>query len=186
MTQLRADAEENRDRIVTAARTLFAETGLSVGMREVARRADVGPATLYRRFPTKQHLIDGAFAQELEQCRQIVVDACADPDPWRGFSSVIRALTILNSRNRGFVAAFTAQDADGTVRSTIVAHRQKLLPELADLVRRAQAAGVLRADFSMDDLMLLLQAGRGLFSVRPTEQAANRFAEIVLDGLRAR
>ena len=62
---LRADAQENRDRILAAARALFAERGLDVGMREIARRAGVGPATLYRRFPTKQALIDEAFAVEL-------------------------------------------------------------------------------------------------------------------------
>ena len=53
-------------------------------------------------------------------------------------------------------------------------------------MRRAQKAGALRPDFTMDDLLLVLQAGRGLFSVRPTKAAARRFAEIVLDGLRAR
>lgn len=186
MTQLRVDAQENRARIVDAARALFAEEGLAVGMREIARRADVGPATLYRRFPTKQDLIDVAFAEELQQCRRIVVEGCDDPDPWRGFSSVVHHLTVLNSQNRGFVAAFTAQDPDGEVRSTITRQRQELLPRLADLVRRAQRAGALRPDFTMDDLLLVLQAGRGLFSVRPTKAAARRFAEIVLDGLRAR
>ena len=55
---LRADAQENRDRILDAARALFSERGLDVSMREVARCAEVGPATLYRRFPTKQALID--------------------------------------------------------------------------------------------------------------------------------
>ena len=58
---LRADAEDNRERVLEAARELFAERGLDVPLREVARRAGVGPATLYRRFPTKQSLVDAAF-----------------------------------------------------------------------------------------------------------------------------
>ncbi|MGW7680828.1 TetR/AcrR family transcriptional regulator [Kribbella sp. NPDC054772] len=182
LPQLRADARENRDRILAAARSLFAEAGLDVGMREIARRAEVGPATLYRRFPTKQVLVDEAFAQELEACRRIVVDGCSDPDAWRGFVSVVRGLTVLNVQNRGFVDAFTATDA---VKSKITEHRRELLRMLAGLGRRAQLAGALRADFTIDDLVLILQAGRGLFSVRTGEGAAHRLAAIVLDGLRA-
>jgi AcrR family transcriptional regulator len=75
---LRADAQENRDRVLEAARDLFGRQGLGVTMREVARLADVGPATLYRRFPTKKHLVDAAFADEVRACRGIVEDACAD------------------------------------------------------------------------------------------------------------
>jgi AcrR family transcriptional regulator len=103
---LRADAQDNRDRILDAARALFAEHGLDVTVREIARRAGVGPATLYRRFPTRQQLVDEAFADELRACEQIVDDAVSDPDPWRGFGSVVEELTVLNSRNRGFVDAF--------------------------------------------------------------------------------
>lgn len=66
---LRADAQDNRDRVLEAARALFAERGIDVTMRQIARRADVGPATLYRRFPTKQILVDEAFEYELRSCR---------------------------------------------------------------------------------------------------------------------
>jgi AcrR family transcriptional regulator len=85
LPQLRSDAEENRQRVRDAARALFSERGLDVGMRDIARRAQVGPATLYRRFPTKQILIDEVFADELHSCRAIVDDGCSDPDPWHGF-----------------------------------------------------------------------------------------------------
>ena len=73
---LRSDAEENRDRILTAARELFSENGLDVTMREVARRAEVGPATVYRRFPTKAELVEAAFAEQVRLCRA-TVDATA-------------------------------------------------------------------------------------------------------------
>ncbi|CAM3337706.1 helix-turn-helix domain-containing protein [Kibdelosporangium persicum] len=58
---LRSDARDNRDRILVAARTAFAADGIDVPMREIARRAGVGPATLYRRFPTKEALVTAAF-----------------------------------------------------------------------------------------------------------------------------
>ncbi|MGX1032686.1 AcrR family transcriptional regulator [Streptomyces ambofaciens] len=78
---LRSDAEDNRERILDAARALFAAQGLRVPMREVARRAGVGPATLYRRFPAKQELITEACKDQLRACRAIVDEGLAHPDP---------------------------------------------------------------------------------------------------------
>ncbi len=103
---LRSDALDNRERILDAARALFSADGLDVPMREVARRAGVGPATLYRRFPTKQILIAEAFADQLDECRAIVNEGCADPDPWRGLCLVIEKICELHARDRGFTEAF--------------------------------------------------------------------------------
>jgi AcrR family transcriptional regulator len=181
---LRADAQDNRDRVLEAARSLFSERGLDVPMREIARRAEVGPATLYRRFPTKQNLIDDAFADELRSCRRIVENGCADPDPWRGFCSVIERLGALNARNRGFVDAFMSAAPEAAMFSR---HRAALLRLLAELAERAQQSGELRRDFLIDDLVLILQAGRGL-SATPfftQEAAARRFAVLAIDALRA-
>ena len=182
--QLRADARANRDRVLDAARALFAERGLDVPMREVARRAQVGPATLYRRFPTKQALVEHAFTEELRACRQIVADGCADPDPWRGFSSVVAGLTALNTRNQGFVDAFLAAHAGAP---EFARHRAALLRQLAALATRAKRAGQLRRDVAVDDLVLVLLAGRGLSSISPATRpaAARRFAALALDAFRA-
>lgn len=183
MPQLRADARDNRERILTAARSLFAEHGLDIGMREIARRAGVGPATLYRRFPTKQAVVDEAFAVELRTCRQIVVDGCEDPDPWHGFTSVVQQLIALNVRNRGFVDAFTsAEPADGPLAE----HRRELLRMLDGLARRAKRGGDLRSDFVINDLVLVLLAGRGLTDVgtQTRESAAQRFAALMIDAFR--
>jgi len=180
---LRADAQENRDRILDAARAVFSERGLEASMREVARCADVGSATLYRRFPTKQALIDDVFTAELRSYRQIVADGCADPDPWRGFSSVIEGLSVLNVQNRGFVDAFMSANPDALVFAN---HRAALLRQLRALASRAQRAGQLRHDFAIDDLVLVLLAGRGLSSTRPATRtvAARRFAALALDAFR--
>lgn len=183
LPHLRADAQDNRDRLLDAARTLFSERGLDVPMRAVARRAEVGPATLYRRFPTKQALIDEAFAGELSACRQIVEDGCADPDPWSGFCSVIEGLSLLNARNQGFVDAFMSANPQA---ATFARHRIALLRLLAGLAVRAQRSGGLRRDFVIDDLVVILQAGRGLSSTRTLtrEAAARRFAALAIDAFR--
>ena len=96
---LRVDARENRVRVLAAARELFAESGLEVTMRQIARRAGVGPATLYRRFPTKQDLVFEAFENELAECGSIVHDGAADPDPWRGFCDVLERTLLLHARD---------------------------------------------------------------------------------------
>jgi AcrR family transcriptional regulator len=180
---LRVDAQENRDRVLAAARALFSEKGLDVAMRDVARRAEVGPATLYRRFPTKQALIDEAFAEELRLCRQIVEDGCADPDAWNGFTTVVRRLSVLNARNRGFVDAFTSADSGF---ADLGKHRSELLGMVARLADRAKLQGRLRRDFVVDDLVLILLAGRGLSAVPSASRdaAAIRFASLTVDAFR--
>lgn len=70
--KLRSDALDNRERILDAARAAFAAEGMNVPMREIARRAGVGPATLYRHFPAKQMLATKAFTDQLCACRAIV------------------------------------------------------------------------------------------------------------------
>lgn len=178
--QLRADAQENREQILVSARAIFSERGLEVGMREIARHANVGPATLYRRFPTKQALIDEAFSIELRECRQIVSDGCENANPWLGFVSAIEGLIALNVQNRGFVDAYTST---APATELIASHRRDLLRMLAGLARRAQEMGALRPDFRMFDLTLMLRAARGLTSGDRTMRASagTRFAQLAID-----
>lgn len=177
--QLRSDARDNRDRIIDAARALFAERGLDIGMREIARAADVGPATLYRRFPTKQDLIDTAFNVELRACRAILDRASAASSPWQGFSAAVQELIVSNAGNRGFVEAFAETES---AHGAIVRHRRELLGMFADLARRAVETGDLRADFRIEDLVLMLRAGRAVSD----ERTAKRLAQLVLEGFRER
>ena len=181
---LRSDAEENRHRILESARQLFSESGLDVTMRQIARRAEVGPATLYRRFPSKQDLVLEAFKSELAACRAIVREGVANTDPWQGFCSVVERITVLNVRNQGFTDAFLSVHASA---ADFASHRVDMLSEVATIIRRAQAVGALRQDFVVDDFVLILLAGRGLgrapLEVRTV--AAHRFAALAIDGLRA-
>ncbi|MFE6621114.1 TetR/AcrR family transcriptional regulator [Streptomyces sp. NPDC057740] len=90
------------------ARTKFAEQGLEVAMREIARRAEVGPATLNRRFPTKGALVAEAFGEQMTVCTALVDEGLADPDPWRGFCLVIEKACEMQARDRGFTAALVS------------------------------------------------------------------------------
>src|SRR6266511_3731209 len=82
---LRRDAERNRQRILDAARELFTERGLAVSLNDIAHHAGVGVGTVYRRFPDRVQLIEALFEQRLEQIRELLEAALADPDPWQAF-----------------------------------------------------------------------------------------------------
>ncbi|MBF4999745.1 TetR/AcrR family transcriptional regulator [Nocardia sp. BSTN01] len=176
---LRSDARDNRERILEAARALFATEGLDVPMREVARRAGVGPATLYRRFPTKQILATEAFAEQMHACRAVVDEGLAEPDAWRGFCVVIEKLFALHARSRGFTEAFTATYPHALDFTT---EREYALKAVATLAHRAKDAGRLRPDFVVDDLILMLLANRGIHIGPPAARlaASRRFAAFVI------
>lgn len=181
---LRSDALENRERILDAARALFAAEGLNVPMREVARHAGIGPATLYRRFPTKQTLVTEAFAAETRACHAIVDEAVADPDPWQGFCFVIEKTCELHARNRGFTEAFLEAFPYPT---DAVMDRAHVLRSIAELADRAKDAGRLRADFVLDDLFVMLMANRGIRAASTTAQvaASRRFAAFMIQAFQA-
>lgn len=170
--ELRADARRNQERILVAARAVFAERGIDAPMATVARRAGVGVATLYRRFPTRDALVRAAFTQQMATCTRAFTDALADPDPWQGFQRLIETVCELQREERGFPAAFVAAFPDGATAHTKV--RSAADRGLANLVRRAQAAGALRADFRPSDLAMVFVAHGGLVAARPSDAAASR------------
>jgi len=181
---LRSDARDNRELILGAARALFAAEGLNVPMREIARRAGVGPATLYRRFPTKQALIAEAFGKQLRACHAIIDEGLADPDPWHGFCLVVEKICVLHASDRGFTAAFTAAYPDAL---DLAADREDALRSVARLARRAKEAGRLRPDFVLDDLILVLMANGGIraTSADAAAAASRRFAALAIAAFQA-
>ncbi|MEV5748432.1 helix-turn-helix domain-containing protein [Actinoallomurus sp. NPDC052308] len=181
---LRSDALDNRERVLDAARALFAAEGLNVSMREIARRAGVGPATLYRRFPTKQMLVTEVFTEEMRACHAIVEEGRADPDPWRGFCLVIERLCELHASNRGFTEAFMSTFPDAM---DFAAGREHALNSIAELAHRAKDTGHLRHDFVLDDLILMLMANRGVRATSMATQvtASRRFAALMIRAFRA-
>jgi AcrR family transcriptional regulator len=156
---LRADAQHNRDRILEAAREAFTTQGIDVPLTAIARRAGVGAATLYRRFPTRAHLVTEAFAEQLARCVAILDEALEDPDPWHGFCYVLDKVCAMQATDRGFTAAFLSQFPDAIDYDR---ERTRAENRLAQLVQRAKDAGQLRDDFDHTDITLLLLANSGV------------------------
>lgn len=183
---LRADAARNRDAIVAAARAVFAEQGLAAPLDEIARRAGVGNATLYRRFPTREELVQAALLAPMTEYLAAAEEGLTDPDPWAGFRDYLLRLFQLQARDRGLadLLVTTVRTPGGELEEL----RGTAFEVTKQLIRRAQDAGELRADFRHQDIPLLLMANAGL--VERTQQAApdswRRTAAFLLDGLQAR
>jgi AcrR family transcriptional regulator len=181
---LRSDARDNRDRILEVARGTFATEGLGVTMREIARRADVGVATLYRRFPTKESLVVAAFAEQMATCTAVVDEGLADPDPWRGLCTVIERVCVMQALDRGFTAALMSAFPHAV---DFAQARDRALRSLAELLRRAKGTGQLRRDVVVDDVVMVFMANGGIraTSSAAAVAAARRFAALALRSFRA-
>jgi AcrR family transcriptional regulator len=162
---LRADAAQNRERIVEAARALFAERGIDVTREEIARRAGVGMATLHRRFPTRADLVAGAFEEKMWLFATGARKALKDPDPWHGFCRYISSLCAMQTSDRGFSDVLTMTFPSVT---RFEAARVQAYEDVLELTRRAQAAGTLRQDFVAEDLVILLMASAGVVAATGT------------------
>jgi AcrR family transcriptional regulator len=181
---LRADAARNREAIVDAAREVFAAQGLDAPLDEIAKKAGTGNATLYRRFPTRADLIAAVFADRMAEHLAAVETGLADPDPWNGFATYIRTAAAMQARDRGIADLVTM---DLSVAPDIERLRAQAFAGLVRLVERAQAAGVLRADFTTQDVVLLQMANAGLIERAHgiSADASARFVHVLLDGFRA-
>jgi AcrR family transcriptional regulator len=182
--ELRADAARNRAAIVEAARDVFVEQGLDAPLDEIARRAGTGNATLYRRFPTRGDLIAAVFAARLAEHLDAVEAALADPDPWHGFASYVKAVGAMQARDRGIADLVTM---DVSTAPDIGRLQARAFDGLVRLVERARSAGVLRADFTTEDIVILLMANAGLVERAHgvTADASARLIHVLLDGFRA-
>lgn len=177
----RADAERNRAHVVRVAHAAYSAEGLGVTMREIARRAGLGVATVHRHFPAREDLITAAFAEQVATCVATVRAAAADPDPWRGLTTVLDELCVQQSLDRGFVAALLDRSERVFARE-----RAANADALAGLWARARAAGALRSDAGPGDLRLVLVAAGAIAADRPSAPGGSRrLVGLLLDGLRA-
>ena len=181
---LRADAARNRAALVEAARTVFAEQGLDAPLDDIAKLAGTGNATLYRRFPTRGDLVAAVFADRMAEHAEAVEAGLADEDPWSGFASYVRTATEMQARDRGIADLVTM---DVSSAPEIEQLRARAYDGMVRLIARARAAGVLRADFTDQDVVLLLMANAGLVERASgiAGSASARVVGLLLDGLRA-
>ena len=179
---LRADAERNRRLILDAAAAIFAERGLDAGVAEIAARAGVGSATVFRRFPTKQDLIVAVVEARIAEMGDELEVALRADDPWSGLVAAMEAIARVQARDRGLFEAI-----GGTVSADehLHARHAELLVLIEAIADRAKAAGSLREDVAATDLPLLAAAAAGTCQIAAEpDDLWRRYLGIMLDGLR--
>src|ERR1700712_1251131 len=149
---LRKDAERNRERLLAAARELFATRGLGVTLNDSAHHAGVGVGTAYRRFANKEEVIDALFEQQLARVAAVATEALQDPDAWHGLVSFLERSLEMQFGDRGLNQIMnTPTLGDARVSDA----RDRVAPMLMTLVDRAKRQGTVRADLDQTDLIFI-------------------------------
>ena len=152
---LRADAERNRQRIVDAAKTVFAERGVDVSVEDIAAAAGVGIGTFYRRFPDRESLVEAVFATKLERVTQLAREALESEDAWQAFRTFLMTVARMHARDRGLKDVLLSSDRG---REQAAALRETIQPLVRQLIDRAKATRALREDVSLFDIVMIYQA----------------------------
>jgi AcrR family transcriptional regulator len=173
----RADAARNFDAVLDAAREVFTDRGFDAPLEDVAARAGVGIATLYRNFPTREVLVENVYIVEI-QAVIAEVGASLELPPWEGLVRWLRYFVEYLGTKRAIATAIDPGSA--VYRACGAALAEAGTP----LLRRAQASGEVRADIDDDDIGRYIIGGAAMnFS---SEQQRQRLLSVLFDGLRTR
>jgi AcrR family transcriptional regulator len=173
----RADARRNFDALLAAARDAFAEQGTGASLEEIARRAGVGIGTLYRNFPTRQHLFDSVYFGEVEELCD-AADDVADLPPWEALTTWLRRFVGYAATKR---AIYESLNRDSEMFKSA---REAMYEAGEPLLVRAQEAGEARTDITFDDVLRMVSGLTAAGFV--DDEQRERVLAIALDGVRAR
>jgi len=173
VVELRADAQRNLERVLDAATEVFAASGPDASVDEIAKRAGVGHATVFRRFPTKDDLMFAVIERRVEEMRAIAEEALAAEDPGAAFFDFVHRVAELSMSTPGLHKCVVhCGEKPGAAELEALG---------AKIVTRAQRAGALRKDVKPAQVGPFI---RDALTAAP-EGEWRRYLEVVLDGLRA-
>lgn len=181
---LRRDAQRNRERILEAAREVFAERGVRATLDDVATRAGVGVGTVYRRYPNKDVLIDELCEDWIDDLAGFAEDALSSRDPWKAFISFLERVEEASAANRA-LEHLIVESGGPRGHERVARARERLAEPIEALVERAKKQGKLRADFDASDVAVLHAMVAA--AVRETSALSpdlwRRYFGLVVDGL---
>lgn len=156
---MRADARRNRDKLLAAARAALNEPGAAASMAEISRRAGVGMATLYRNFPTREDLLEALYKEEVDGVVAFA-DELADEEPGAALERWLRRfLAFIESKHP--IAGQLLTDTDQSARPMMDRSRDRVVAAGRPLLDRARAAGRVRADLELEQILdLVLAVGK--------------------------
>jgi AcrR family transcriptional regulator len=180
---MRADAVRNRERLVKVAAAAFAEHGTDASLDDIAKRAEVGPGTLYRHFPTRQALLEAVYRGGVERHCAEAATLGETLEPGPALAAWMRMFAGYLREKRGLSGALlSTMDKSSEL---FVSTHQMLYDTAGPLLERAKEAGEIRPDVTLSDLFKLIN-GIGLSTERLDDglEQADRLLSIVFDGLR--
>jgi len=175
----RADAQRNLDALVEAAKTVFADAGVDAPVREIAAKAGVGVATLYRHFPQRSDLVIAVFRHEVDATAEAAESLAAELAPTDALVAWLHRYTDFVGTKRGLAEAL--HSGDPAFDPLPAYFQEHLEPVLSALLQRAAADGAVRGDV---DAMELLGAVANLSHAGG--EGARRMVDLLVDGLRYR
>ncbi|AIR98913.1 TetR/AcrR family transcriptional regulator [Streptomyces glaucescens] len=184
-TRPRADALRNRERIVTAAREMFVEFGPDVPLDEIARRAGVGNATVYRNFPDRDSLVREVVCSVIDRTVHAAEQALAETGD--AFAALERIAHAAADERISALCPMVSSTFDQN-HPDLEAARQRFEELVGEVMDRAKTAGQLRPDVGVGDLMVAVAqlsrppAGTACPSA---DRFVHRHLQLFLDGLRA-
>jgi len=184
-TRPRADALRNRERIVSAAREMFTEFGPDAPLDEIARRAGVGNATVYRNFPDREALVREVVCSVMDRTSEAAEQALAELGD--AFGALERFVHVSADQRISALCPMVASTFDQN-HPDLEAARERLEQIVDELMDRAKVAGQMRTDVGVGDLMVAVAqlsrppAGTGCVSA---DRFVHRHLQLFLDGLRA-
>ncbi|HKG64931.1 MAG TPA: helix-turn-helix domain-containing protein [Solirubrobacteraceae bacterium] len=179
----RADAVRNAERVLAAATEVVAEKGAEAGVPEIAARAGVGKGTVYRCFPTKEHLIGAVLVERLRWFTETAQAAAERPDAWEAF---VDLLVDAAERQAGD-CTFSAGLSHESVLPEVVAAREAMHEAMDALMARAQAAGRMREGVTSRDVKVLFAGTAQMLRADGNRDPAEwrRYAGLVANAVRA-
>jgi AcrR family transcriptional regulator len=181
---LRSDAARNRARVLDVAYEAFAAEGLAVPIDEIARRAGVGPGTVYRHFPTKESLFQAIVANRIERLVDHAQTLTDGHEPGAALFAFLTTLVAEGATDQGLVDALAGAGFD--LAAAAPDAEQRFMTTLGELLGRAQQAGAVRVDLELRDLKTLLVGCQAMQRYSSDPDSTHRLLAIVRDGLEPR
>lgn len=175
----RADARRNYERVLDAAKEVFGELGVTAPLDEIARRAGVGNATMYRHFPTRHELVIAVYADEVSMLGKLGQSLSADSLPADALFRWLRAFITHVATKRELPLAIP-DDSAGQRSALYQQWHDTMRAAASGLLGRAQEAGVIRKDLDVADL---LASANGIGHAAADDEQTERLLAIVRDGI---
>ena len=180
---MRADARRNTDALLEAALAVFATSGAEAPVREIALKAGVGVATLYRHFPQRSDLIVAVFQREIDACADAARALASEHEPGEALAHWMQRYVVFIATKRGLASAL--HSGDPAFDQLPAYFHQRLEPALRGLLEAAGAAGEVRTDISAEDLLGAV-ASLCMHAYKQGPEHARRMVALLVDGLRYR